>query len=71
MGGGADGTVIAGQVVQGMVMVGDCRIGNEKNQKHGNCQRKSFVYDFASHTVYFKQQINFVNSLSRKLPALF
>jgi hypothetical protein len=51
MGGGTDWTVTVGQVVQGMMMVGDCSIGNEKKQKYrkSKCKCKFTANDFACH----------------------
>jgi hypothetical protein len=58
MSGCADGTVIVGQLVQGMMMICDCHIGNEKNQQYGKRKRKPFVYHFACHADNFKQQVD-------------
>jgi hypothetical protein len=63
MGWGADGTIIMGQVVKWMMVEGDCRVGNKKNEKYGKGQRKSLMYGFTCHMVNYKCLINFVNSL--------
>ncbi len=63
MGGGADWTIIMGQVVSGVMMVGDCRISDQKNEKYDQSQRKFLMSYFACHRVNFIQQPGFVNSL--------
>jgi hypothetical protein len=66
MGGGADRTVMVGHVVQSVMMVGESRIGGQKQQNYGKCQRKFLIKNFADHGINYNEQPCFVNALMRR-----